>query len=64
MSEGLRLVQGAGKAGFSVLVFPVGGAFEYEIKDRANNTTMQEVAEILFSVALDIQAKEAARTRN
>lgn len=64
MVEGLRVVQRAGADAFSVAIERAGKGFEYEVRSRPDGVSMQEVSEVLFSIALDIQAKESARARN
>lgn len=61
MAEGLRVIQRAGADTFSVAIERAGKAFEYEIRGRLEGISMQEVSEVLFSIALDIRAKEAQR---
>jgi hypothetical protein len=63
MAEGLRAAQGVCAEGFSVSIKRAGVDFEYGISGRTARISGKDVAEILFSVALDIQAREAKGDR-
>lgn len=59
MTEAVRTSQRKGVATFSVSIERTEGGFDYEIRDLIEGVAMQEMAEALFSIALDIQAKSA-----
>lgn len=63
MTEGLSVAQPDEAAAFSVLVMRAKGRYEYEIKDKADDVCMPEVAEALFAIALDIHAEEGIKNR-
>lgn len=63
MSQGSPAVRRGEVEGFTVSIERAEGGFEYEIQDCAKGISMEEVAEALFSVALDIRAAEQARSQ-
>jgi hypothetical protein len=63
MAVGAQAVQRIEAVAFSVVVARAEGVFEYEIRDAALGVKVPEIAEVLFSIALDMQAKERAAIR-
>jgi len=63
MIEGMQTTQRLGGAAFTVSVEWIAGAFEYDIQ-REGEVSEQEIAEALFSIALDLKAKEGLRRKS
>ena len=60
MADRMQVVRRAEMTAFSLRVMRLEDGYEYEIDDPAPNISEPEIAEVLFSVALDLKARQQA----
>jgi hypothetical protein len=58
MAEGVQVSQRTEVTAFNLRVVRSGRVFMYEIADRAPGVNLHDVAEVLFSIALDLSRGE------